>query len=152
MRFQQSTIIAAKLSEVWPFVADPLLQAEWNPKLVSMDRSGTGPVRCGERFRMIYRMSGRDNVSRVEVTESTFPERVVFRHDISIKSKEQTIRESYDLTPLDDGVRIVQTLEMSLAGIPLPLRICMWLVHHVGRDTEEPYLDRLRARMEQLVP
>ena len=77
MRIRESIVISADAATVWPFLADPVMQAEWNPKVVSIDRERSGPVRFGERFEMIYRMSGRENHSRVEVTVAQPSERVV---------------------------------------------------------------------------
>src|SRR3954462_4138194 len=98
MRLRESTIVAAEASDVWPFLADPVLQADWNPKVVSIDRERSGPVRLGERFEMIYRMSGRENQSRVEVTIAQPAERVAFLHRVKGKFAEQIVEESYEIS------------------------------------------------------
>ena len=79
MQLRESTVILADAASVWPFLADPVLQADWNPKLVSIERERSGPVRFGERFEVIYRMSGRENHSRVEVTVARPLERAAKR-------------------------------------------------------------------------
>ena len=148
MKLKSSVRIAAPPDKVWPFVADPLLQAKWNQKLVSIDRNASGPVRQGESFAMIYRMSGRDHESRVEVVETCFPERVTLTHSYARNGRTFKVAESYRITPVDRGTRLEQTLDMREAGIPFPLRPLVWFLHQFGRDTEQACLDRLRELAE----
>ena len=152
MRLRQSTFISADASAVWPLVADPVLQADWNPKVVSVGRERSGPVRAGERFEMIYRMSGRENESRVEVAVAQPPFRVVFVHRVAGKAGEQVVEESYEISPrASGGVEVVQTIDLTAAGIPWPIRLLIWFINRFGssRRGEEPYLDRLKRLAEQ---
>lgn len=149
MRLHQTILISADASVVWPYLADPLLQADWNPKVVSIDRERFGPVRFGERFEMIYRMSGRENQSRVEVTVAQPPARVVFLHRVVWKSSEQTVEECYEIVSRGSGVKVVQTIDLARAGIPWPFRLLIWFINRFGWNTEEPYLDRLKRLVEQ---
>jgi len=149
MKIRQNTFIAAAALDVWPFVADPLLQAEWNPNVVSIDRVGSGPVRAGETFRMIYRMSGRDKPSRVEIAEAAPAERVVFLHHFGMESFGQTVAVAFGITPHGEGVKVVQTVDLHPTGLPFPIRILLWFIHRVGRDTEMPHLERLRRIVEE---
>ena len=149
MRLRQSILISADASAVWPFLADPVLQADWNPKVVSIDRDRPGPVRLGERFEMIYRMSGRDNLSRVEVTVAQPAQRVVFLHRVAGQSAERIVEESYEISPRGNDVKVVQTIDLSRAGIRWPFRLLMWFITRLGRNTEQPYLDRLKRLVEQ---
>lgn len=148
MQLTSSVRIAAPPDRVWPFVADPLLQAKWNPKLVSIDRDASGPVRQGESFGLIYRMSGRDHDSHVEIPESFFPERVTFAHSFARNGRTCKVTESYRITTVDRGTHVQQTLDMRNAGIPFPLRLLVWFLHRFGRDTEQACLDRLRELAE----
>jgi hypothetical protein len=152
MRLRHSTIISADASAVWPFLADPVMQADWNPKVVSIGRERSGPVRFGERFEMIYRMSGRDSPSRVEVTVAQPSQRVVFLHRVAWKSAEHIVEESYEISPRGSGVKVVQTIDLTRAGIPWPFRLLMWFINRFGRGTEERYLDRLKRLVEQPTP
>ena len=122
MRLRESAIIAADAPTVWPFLADPVLQADWNPKVISIDRERSGPVQCGERFEMIYRMSGRENQTRVEVTVVQPAQQVVFRHHTTWKSQDQLVEESYEISSHGNGVKVVQTIDLRQAGIPWPFR------------------------------
>jgi hypothetical protein len=149
MRLRESVIIAADALTVWPFLADPVLQADWNPKVVSIDRERSGPVQCGERFEMIYRMSGRENQSRVEVTVVEPAKRVVFLHHTTWKSQDQIVEESYEISLHGNGVKVIQAIDLRRAGIPWPFRLLIWSIHRFGWSAEEPYLDRLKRLVER---
>jgi hypothetical protein len=149
MRLRQSTIISADAATVWPYLADPVMQADWNPKVVSIDREQSGPVRCGERFEMIYRMSGRNSQSWVEVRVAQPRERVVFLHRVRHKSVEQVVEESYEISSRGNGVKVVQTIDLTRAGIAWPFRLLIWFINRFGWNTEEPYLERLKRLAEQ---
>jgi hypothetical protein len=152
MQLRESTIIWADAASVWPFLADPVLQADWNPRVVSIDRERAGPVRFGERFEMIYRMSGRESQSHVEVTVAEPSERVAFLHRVAWKSAEQIVEESYEISPQGDGVKVVQTIDLTRSGIPWPFRLLIWFINRFGYKSGESYLDRLRRLVEQPAP
>lgn len=151
MRLRESTIIAADATAVWPLLADPLLQADWNPKIVSIERERAGPVRHGERFEMLYRMGARENLSRVEVTAVQPFERVVFVHRMQGTSGEQVVEEAYEISPHGQSVRLVQTVDLTRAGIPWVAAVVVWVIHRFGRNAEKAYLARLRTLAERPV-
>src|SRR4051812_31941713 len=132
MKLRDSIVVAAKVEKVWPLVADPLLQAQWNSKIVSIDRRLTGAARFGERFEMIYRMSGRDRESKVEVTALEPSQRIVFRHQMTWKSRQQFVEEQYQLEPCNPGVRVTQIIDLRRAGIPWPFRVLIWCIARFG--------------------
>ena len=141
-------VISAPPDAVWPRIADPVLMAEWNPKLVAIDRDADGPVRLGEHYSALYRMSGRDRESTVEVIACEPPRRLVLRHTFTTNGRTRVAVESYELIPQDDGSRLEQSVDLSQAGIPAPFRLVFGLIHRFGRSAEEPYLERLRALAE----
>lgn len=149
MRLRESTLISADASAVWPFLADPVLHANWNPKVVSIDRDRSGAVRSGERFEMLYQMSGRERQNRVEVAVAEPPHRVAFRHLTATRSTEEIVDESYEILPCAAGVKVVRTIDLSRAGISWPVRMLIWFFHRFGSHAEEPYLHRLKRLVEQ---
>lgn len=149
MRIRQSAIIFADASDIWPYVADPGLHATWNAKVVLVDRERSGPVHCGERFDMVYRMRGRDNQSHVEITAAEPPLRVAFIHRTAGRREERVVEESYELSPHGNGVKIVQTIDLTRAGIPWPVRLLIWFIDRFGWREEELCLQRLKHLLEQ---
>lgn len=148
MKLRQSITIAADPAGVWPYLIDPVLQAAWNPKIVSIDRDVDGPVEIGDRFTMLYRMSGKDNLSQVEVTQVVPNERLVFQHRLALDKGEQQAEEIFELTPERNGTALTHTINLSDTGIPLPFRILIWLIMRFGKDVGPKYLETLKQMIE----
>jgi hypothetical protein len=98
---------------------------------------------------MIYRMSGRDRESKVEVTALEPSQRIVFRHQMTWKSRQQFVEEQYQLEPCNPGVRVTQIIDLRRAGIPCPFRVLIWCIARFGSSAEPSYLSRLRDLAEQ---
>lgn len=122
MSIRKSILIATDADKLWPFIADPELQARWNPRVVSMERERSGIANVGERFKMIYRMGNRERESRVEVILLDAPHRIAFRHAMAWKNSEQIVEEAYEILSREKGVRVVQTIDLSRAGMPWVFR------------------------------
>ena len=152
MHIRQSILISADAEAVWRCLADPVLHAEWNPKLVSIDRQRSGPVRLGERYEVLYRVSsGHEELHGVEVRTLLQPSRIVFLHGPSKNERmrgAQGIEETYELSPQKGGVKVVETIDLTRAGIPWPLRVLLWFFMRFGQDAEEPALKRLKRVVE----
>lgn len=146
MKIREKTTIDAEPSVVWPFVADPVGQAVWNPKLIAVDCESR-PVVLGQKFQAIYRMRGRDNQSDVEVTDCQAPLRVTFRH--RQQGTPGFTDEGYELTQLLNGqTRLVQVIDFGNTSIPWFFQAIIWFISRFGWDAEEPYLDRLKRIVE----
>lgn len=148
MKLRESIDIDATAEAAWPFVADPVLQSVWNPKIVAVDRDEQGPVRRGETFAMVYRMGSREREASVEVSDCDPPTRVAFEHTSEQGGKRFRSALRFDLRPRGDGVRVTQTIDLAGSGIPRPIMLLMWLIHRFGRSVGEPYLARLKRAVE----
>jgi uncharacterized protein YndB with AHSA1/START domain len=148
---RESVTIAADAQAVWPLVADPVEHARWNSKVVSIARDRNGPVTRGERFEMIYRMSGRDNTTRVEVSHCQPPRSVVFRHRTQWRGREQISEEKYEIEPLAHGakgVKLTQTLDVSRA-VPWWASALIRFINRFGSRQGTSNLERLRDLVER---
>ena len=148
MRIKDQIDIHAKPEQLWPFIIDPVIQAAWNPKIISIDRDMDGPAELGDRFDMLYRMSGKDNLSHVEVTQVVPNERLVFSHRLKLPKADQQAEESFELTPRRGGTQLTHTINLSNAGIPLPIRILIWFITRLGKDVGQNYLATLKQMIE----
>lgn len=142
--------IDATPSEVWPHIADPEEMRRWNPKIVAVSRSPSGPVERGESFWMTYRMRQRQVQAGVEVKVAE-PGAA-----LSLEVRPSTgrrpsgpIYESYALTERDGRTRVVRDIDVSQSKLPLPVRILMALLSRFGRAAETPYLARLKKIVEE---
>ena len=148
MRLRESATIAAPADAIWSLIADPVRQADWNPKVISVDRRTSGPCLFGERFDMIYRMRGRDHLTRVEVTACQPPQHITFLHRPAAPAETWSAEISYDLTPHAHHTIIAQTIDLTHAAIPWPLRVLIPVIHRFGQAIGEPYLHRLKRLAE----
>ena len=145
---RQSIVLLASADRAWSLIADPIQQAEWNPHIVSIDRDRAGPAILGEQFATLYQLNGRESESHVEVTKCDPLREIVFRHRTSWKNSDSIVEEAFLISEFGDGVRVVQTIDLSLAGILWPVRACIWLVNRIGWSAEEPQLHRLKRLAE----
>ena len=148
MRLKQSITICADAAVVWPLIADPVRQADWNDKIVSIDRDRSGPACLGESYEMIYELAGRQRLSRVRVTVCEPPHRVSFLHSTNENSVERSAEEVYEIRPTRDGVQVVQS-NIARMHIPWLLRPLIWFVHRFGWRVGPQPLERLKQLAEE---
>lgn len=149
MRLVEKVAIAAPAEVIWPYVADPVLVSVWNPKIVAVEREREGVVVEGERYGIAYRMT-RDVRAEVTVARCEPPTLVVLRNEMV--EPPGVVIETLELRPGTGGTHLSQSIDLSRAGIPLPVRALMWLIHRFGRpaDPDEPrYLEILRDLIEE---
>lgn len=148
MRLSESIDIRADASEVWPWVADPVRQADWNAKISSIGRERNGPVSRGERYEMSYRLGTNERLSHVEAIDVDRPRRVAFLHRSEHRGQSQESEEIYELVPRGDVTRVTMTIDLSRTGVPWPFRVIGWIIHRLGTHRGERPLAALKRRVE----
>ena len=116
-RTHAEAVVLAPQQDIWDALVDPTLMAQFTPFLKRITADGD---------HWVWEMSGID-VLGVKVAPSftekmTFaePDRIEFRHDPPAGTKEKAGVEGwYELTPTDDGTKLVTELEITLE-LPLP--------------------------------
>jgi uncharacterized protein YndB with AHSA1/START domain len=148
MNLADSILIRAPIDDVWSAVDDERFLREWNPKVVEVSGSSSGPRRVGYQYQITFEMSGRRTRMRAVVTERQPPTKLVIRLE-PVDRRGATITERYALTPEGDGrTRLEQTIDLSTAGIPRWARALIWLIQLVGKPVDKPYLARLKELVE----
>jgi uncharacterized protein YndB with AHSA1/START domain len=142
--------IHAPPEQVWVFVADPVLESAWNPKMVGISRAIEGPVSQGERFELEYEMSGKRSRCEAEVLEAQPPVRLVYRYRLLDEKRPVAARVMYTLEDRRGATRLVQTIDLGEMGIPWPLRALIWFVTRFGKDAGVPYLQELKNQVEAI--
>ena len=140
--------IDAPPDQVWPFLIDPVLQAAWNPKIISIDRPHDGPVRPGDTYVMHARLSDKQSTSRVEVVDVITPQKLVYQHHMTEAGSGFVVTETYTLSEKGRGTRVRHTIDLSQTPIPLLLRPVIWLVMKFGKPVGEPQLGGLKQMIE----
>ncbi len=148
MTLRERIRIQAPPERIWPLIADPIRMADWNPRIVSVDRGSPRTLRLGQRFRLIYRMSGRDRASDAEVIECVEPRTLVIRHHYVWKSVDRYADERYHLIPSPGTTRSTQEIDMTGSGVSLWLQVLAWLIHRVGEPVGKPFLATLKELAE----
>ena len=110
-------VVLAPQQDIWDVLVDPDLMAKFTPFLKRITADG-------EHWR--WEMSGLDvlgvKVAPAFTERMVFdePDRIEFRHDPPAGTKEKAGVEGwYELTPTDDGTKLVTELEITLE-LPLP--------------------------------
>lgn len=148
MTLREVIQIAAPPERVWPYVADPALMAGWNPKLVDIRRSLTGPVRLGESFEATFRMGGKDRDCVIDVIECDPPRRLVLRHRPR-EAGDRYADLAFDLSQGAGGCRLVQRFNLDHWGIHFFLRCLIRFIHIFGSPVGRTYLQQLKEQVEQ---
>lgn len=148
MHIKDKIDIAATPQQVWPFLVDPVLQAAWNPKIVSIDRPHDGPVTVGETYKMTATMSEKQNTSQIEVIDVIEAQRLVFRHDMTEAGTGFAVTETFTLSPVGNDTRVQHTIDLSNSPIPLLIRPLIWLIMTFGKPVGEPQLGKLKRMIE----
>ena len=142
--------IDAPPEQVWLFVADPVMESAWNPKIVAIDRDAEGPVHAGERFEMEFLMSGRGSRCEAEAIQASPPSLLLYRYRMLDERHEGRVDIRYTLEPRGDGTLLVQSIDMSRMGIPWPVRALVWVVTRFGTPVGKPYLEELKSQVEAI--
>lgn len=143
-KIRESILIGATAKEIWPFVADPLLQKEWNTKIVAVERHRTGPVTYGERYSMMFQMGSTPVETQVEIIDCDMDQNLTIEHRSVWKRKEQIVTVNFQLVPNDNYVRVTQSIDFSRSRIPLIFRILMWIINKTGKPVGRTNLEELR--------
>jgi|SRR4051794_5367542 carbon monoxide dehydrogenase subunit G len=149
MKVCESIDIDATPEQIWPFIADPQQMAAWHVKLVSVSRSGKGPVYLGDRFETIYEMSGRRRQATAEIVYCQPPTGLTLRHRIAEMGSEHFVDETYELTSRGGSTRVAQSVDFSNAGFPLWARGLMWFISRFGYSVGEGILEPLKRACEK---
>jgi hypothetical protein len=147
MKLRDSINIRASAQQIWPHISDPVLMAEWNPKISNIKRNSNGPVHLGESFSMTFTMSSKPRESTVDVIECQEPYHLVLRHK-HIDMLLHYMDVSFQLTGIDEHSRLIQIMDFSHSGIPLIFQILIWITHKIGKPTGKPYLQILKEKIE----
>jgi carbon monoxide dehydrogenase subunit G len=140
--------IDATPEQVWPFLADPVLQAAWNPKIISIDRPCEGLVRIGETYRMTAKHTNAQQDSEVHVVDVIEAQQLTFEHRTAEAGTGFVVIEAITLTPMGAGTRVEQTVDLSKTPIPWLLRPVIRFVMKFGKRAGGSQLIGLKQMVE----
>jgi hypothetical protein len=156
----ERTTIDAPADRIWTWLAGPERILRWNSPWVEVEGRPKGPFHEGETFWVTQRLGRRQIRSRVTVSRLVPHRSLVLLYapeetrgeSASSGSRIGTHREATETIELEelrgDRTRVVATVDLRRAGLPLPVRWLVELVHRFGKPRGEPRLARLRRLVE----
>lgn len=152
MKLRSRIIINAPPEKVWLWIGDPVQMQKWNENLVGLERRNKGPLTKLEKFRQTYRLSGKNQVCDVVATDCTPPSRLEMRLRQLDKNRESFAIISFELEPVTNGTRVIQTMDLSQGNIPWILRMVIWLLFQFGDPVRPGFLGKLKELVEANPP
>ncbi|HSF84170.1 MAG TPA: SRPBCC family protein [Acidimicrobiia bacterium] len=110
---ERTITVPGSADKVFAYVADFSNTAEWDPGIVSAERTGSGPVGEGSAFDLVARFKGRDLATTYRITEFDPPSRVVLVGG----TNNFTSTDIITVTPATEGVQIGYRAIFELSGI-----------------------------------
>lgn len=149
MKLREHVRIRASPEAVWPYIANPVLMSAWNPKIVSTDRLSDEPLRLGETFTVIFKMSGKEREAKIEVVACQQPTSLTLRHRTA-DGPEPYTDATYTLTLKGETTLVEECIDLSKQGIPWFFRALIWFIKTFGKPSGpgKPYLERLKDLVE----
>ncbi|MEO0475755.1 MAG: SRPBCC family protein [Planctomycetota bacterium] len=151
MQVNENTLINATPDQVWPFLIDPVLQAAWNPKIISIDRPKDGPVTLGEAYGMTAKLSGEQRTTRVEVVDLIEAQLLMVQHQLTETGTGFLVTETFTLEPNGAETRVEHNIDLSQTPIPGILKPLIKLVMKFAKPPGSQQLGRLKQMIESEV-
>lgn len=133
--------VAARPSDLFPWLVEPDLLARWIRGFVSSEAMTDPPTRVGSRSRDVIQDGGRRMVIETEILELV-PDHLLRVH---IRFDGGESHDQYALEPVNSGIRLTYTSETRLKG---PYRLLSLIVARQLRERAERDLAALRNAVE----
>jgi len=138
--------IAAEPHVIWPFVADPMRMGEWQPKISSVAPITAGEARVGARYRIVFRMSRREQPFNTTIEVFEPPARMVLLHE---GLNDRRVRETFDLLAEAHGhTRLLHRIDLSESGIPWYWKPVIAFITRFGQSQGDGPLEHLKRQVE----
>ena len=136
MRGRMQCVAAREPEEVFDFLADLRNERSWNPRVVAIDKTSSGPIGQGTTFRGRYRGLGP---LETELTEYDRPRRLAFRS----RGPRMAITGAFSLRRAGDGTEVELTAVFEPQGLLRLLSPLLALV--MGKQNEAATIRLTRA-------
>lgn len=148
MTLEESVEIRRPPEKVWEVLENPETMKQWNPNVKNVVLHNWGARSKGFRYRITYALSGKANELDAEIVEYDPPRRLVIKLTGGRLSRKDYVHEIYDLTGVNGGTRLEQTIEIHESGIPLIFRFLIWFIRRFGKPTGDSYLAGVKELAE----
>jgi len=134
--------------EVWRFIQSPALLKEWNQKIKAVVPISWGEPTGGHRFRMRYKVTGRESNFLAELMEYEEPVKLLIHLSGGWLPVRGYIQEEFELTEYDGGTLLRHKIELHNSGRNVFSRSLIFADHFFGRFSRKKPLKALKEVVE----
>lgn len=134
--------------EVWQYIQSPALMKEWDPRIRAFVPVSWGGPSEGYRYRVRYKMVGRESNFLAEFMEYRRPERLVIHLSGGNLPAKGYIQDIYELAENTRGTLLKQRIEVYSSGMHIFSGCMTILIHFFSRFSRKRHLRLLKDFIE----
>jgi uncharacterized protein YndB with AHSA1/START domain len=148
MKAHYHIYVNAPVSSVWKVLSDPNLMALWNPHCIRC-RAGEGPFGIGFTYQAIFKLNSGPERTAVCTIEEYQPEKLLTTtYSITYMNRTGNTKETFHLSPKNQGTKINQTIDFSRSGTPIIIQLLIKLMQPLGHSVRKGPLKRIKELIE----
>lgn len=135
---------------VWPLFSDLDHVAAWHDSLVTHDAPPASELEPGTRFRVLFRLRGRDRELDARIVALHPPRRIEVEYEGGGLGPGGSALETVSLTSLEGGTttRVRRVVRIHAPSMPLWARLVSTLLLRFGRSVGPSPLEDARALLD----
>ena len=134
--------------EVWQYIQSPELMKEWNPRVKAFVPVSWGEPAEGYRYRVRYKMIGRESNFLAEFMEYQKPVKLIIHLSGGNLPVKGYIQEIYELAENSGGTLLKQRIEVYTSGIHIFSGCITIFIHFFSRFSRKKHLRLLKDFIE----
>jgi carbon monoxide dehydrogenase subunit G len=148
MKLSDTVVIHEPPQRVWKAICDPATWPDWNPKVVSVSRTSTGPLEVGETFTADFKLNGPPMPSQLKVRVLNPLRQLTVKQRPEGRHRSRSVKIDFEIEMEGTSTRVTQTTDITEAGLPFWARTLMWIVTRFGKAAGPSPLDGLKKHLE----
>lgn len=134
--------------EVWQYIQSPALMQKWNPRIRAFVPVSWGEPSEGYRYRVRYKMIGRESNFLAEYMEYQRPAKLLIHLSGGNLTVKGYIQEVYELAENTRGTLLIQRIEVYNSGMNIFSGFMTILIHFFSRFSRKKHLRLLKDFIE----
>jgi ligand-binding SRPBCC domain-containing protein len=134
--------------EVWQYIQSPALIQKWNPRIRAFVPVSWGEPSEGYRYRVRYKMIGRESNFLAEFMEYQRPVKLLIHLSGGNLPVKGYIQEVYELAENTGGTLLIQRIEVYNSGMNIFSVFMTILIHFFSRFSRKKHLRLLKDFIE----
>ena len=134
--------------KVWQYIQSPVLMKEWNPRIKAFVPVSWGEPVDGYRYRVRYKMIGRESNFLAEFMEYQKPVKLLIHLSGGNLPVKGYIQEIYELVENTRGTLLKQRIEVYTSGMHIFSGYMTILIYFFSRFSRKKHLRLLKDFIE----